>query len=730
MKRWGLFLIIVMILSMVPAWMIKPVTATDSILTAIDDAYSYYKDGETFNWKDYYYDSFYGDYVLYVGNSSSYQKERAYLKFDLSELPTNIQIESASLCIYVTYVKNGPFDIGLYTTTNNWAGSETPDAIPEPIELVATATANSYNTWYCFDVSDFMANLDLTDNHVISFIVKLVDESLTNNYLKISSTDASDNRPYLNVEYTLPKNVQITNVEAPKVVWKGEKTNINVTVQNNDEFDYSNLNLTISVNGKVIYENTTFSIGKNEEKTVGIPWTPEGLGTHEISVILKDEDGSLLSQETAYVEVGVVTSIQEIQSNTEDGDASVYEDILVKTYGVVTFVTDYGFTIQNGTGPWSGIWVYTGSTPPVKVGDYVSVQALVEEHYHFTELNYKDTLTDQRNIEVLGTAEVPDPVILPTGDVAQEQWEGVLVEVRDVKVVNPNLSYGEWSVDDGSGPVRIDDKFYDYTPSYTKYDYIRGIVWYPYGNFKIEPRYAEDIKPHIPDFNVIAHTLVLYYDKKYMKHKGELDQLYEQFTDMIEELQEYGVDLTPIQRDIEAIQANVEEINSLHQKYESLSGYKEKGYYIPLMIPLRKATVITEETIKMLEHINPILNSTLEQVKAMIQQQNMTSENATIIENITIKVPKLVKVLIDSGHNQYYNADMMSGLINRIKNELNWTVDVNYGMLTYEKLKDYDILIITNPGTDITDEEAQAIKQWVKEGGGLFILGDWHKYIY
>lgn len=39
-------------------------------------------------------------------------------------------------------------------------------------------------------------------------------------------------------------------------------------------------------------------------------------------------------------------------------------------------------------------------------------------------------------------------------------------------------------------------------------------------------------------------------------------------------------------------------------------------------------------------------------------------------------------------------------------------------------------MIITNPQSDITDEEAQAIKQWVKEGGGLFILGDWYRYVY
>lgn len=517
----------------------------------------------------------------------------------------------------------------------------------------------------------------------------------------------------------------------------------------------------------------------------------------------------------SFVNAATYVPIPEIQGYS---DSSPYEGQTVITTGVVTAVAPKGFFIQNGTGPWTGIYVYTGSAPSVQVGDLVEVRGYVKEYYGLTEISVNPTYGDY--VKVLGTAPVPEPVILPTGNVSQEQWESVLVKVVGVTVVDPDLGYGEWLVDDGSGPVRIDDLIYRYTPEYgQKFDYIIGPVYYSYGNFKIEPRGPEDIKEYIPEIkiaelnvdkslikgvaapisvlikndgtfsenitliiyandevllnttlvldpgmnysttvtwapsfsgealikaeivgydekyvpvtvyenpNTVAYTLVLYYNRQYVKYREEFDQLYEQFTSMIEALQEYGVNLTPIQRDISRIQSNFEEINSLYQRYESLLGYEARGYYIPIMIPLRKATFLTENTIKLLKEINPILNSTLSQVKTMYEQQNVTQ----VTENITVSVPKIVRVLIDSGHNQYYNADKMSGLINRIENELNWTVDVNYGMLTYEKLKDYDILIITNPRTDITDEEAQAIKQWVKGGGGLFILGDWYKYVY
>ncbi|ACJ16123.1 hypothetical protein, conserved [Thermococcus onnurineus NA1] len=195
------------------------------------------------------------------------------------------------------------------------------------------------------------------------------------------------------------------------------------------------------------------------------------------------------------VQAATYVPIQEIQSNTTDGDASAYVGQIVTTRGVVTAVTSKGFFIQNGTGPWSGIYVYLGSSPNVNVGDYVEVTGTVKEYKAtwsdsrgFTEIGYVTSITK------LGEAPVPDPVILPTGDVAQEQWESVLVKVENVVVTNPDLGYGEWEIDDGSGPVRVDDLIYAYTPlDGQELEYVTGVVYYSFENFKIEPRSADDI---------------------------------------------------------------------------------------------------------------------------------------------------------------------------------------------------------------------------------------------
>ena len=43
------------------------------------------------------------------------------------------------------------------------------------------------------------------------------------------------------------------------------------------------------------------------------------------------------------------------------------------------------FFIQNGTGPWSGVWVYV-SSPTVSSGDEVQVSGNVEEYNGLTEI--------------------------------------------------------------------------------------------------------------------------------------------------------------------------------------------------------------------------------------------------------------------------------------------------------------------------------------------------------
>ncbi len=140
-----------------------------------------------------------------------------------------------------------------------------------------------------------------------------------------------------------------------------------------------------------------------------------------------------------------------------------------------------GYFIENSAGgAWNGLFVFDYANSPA-VGDYVRLTGTVAEYNNLTEMTSLTAFTKLSSGNTL-----PNPVVLPTSDISQEQWESVLVRVEYATVSNANLGYGEWSVTDGSGDVVIDDKgSYAYTPvNGDLLAYVMGVLDYSYGTFK------------------------------------------------------------------------------------------------------------------------------------------------------------------------------------------------------------------------------------------------------
>lgn len=193
------------------------------------------------------------------------------------------------------------------------------------------------------------------------------------------------------------------------------------------------------------------------------------------------------------------TPIHDIQYTADPGGDSPLVGEEVTTEGIVTARFRYGYFIEDPAGgAWNGLWVYDSNTPAV--GDRVRISGVVDEYYNLTEIR------DLTGYEVESSGNpLPDPEVLPTGDVSHEQWEGVLVRVENVTVTDPDLGYGEWSVNDGSGDVIIDDKG-DYTYTPVLGDAIAAIIGpldYHHGAFKIQPRDDDDIILPGPAFTPI-----------------------------------------------------------------------------------------------------------------------------------------------------------------------------------------------------------------------------------
>lgn len=198
------------------------------------------------------------------------------------------------------------------------------------------------------------------------------------------------------------------------------------------------------------------------------------------------------------------TTIKEIQYTTDVSGDSPLKGQTVTVSGIVTG-EPYAFGgnkmyIQDGYGPWNGVYVYLGTnvinlvgdSVIVAEGDSVTITGKVDEYYGLTEIVDVTSL-------VVEAADVgcPAPIVVPSDSLNQEKYEGCLVRVKDVAISNPDAGYGEWGVDDGSGEILIDDEgnapYYFWPAEYDSCISITGPLSYTYNAYKIVPRLAWDI---------------------------------------------------------------------------------------------------------------------------------------------------------------------------------------------------------------------------------------------
>jgi len=209
----------------------------------------------------------------------------------------------------------------------------------------------------------------------------------------------------------------------------------------------------------------------------------------EYIIIISDAVDGIPSDESnnpfLIVEPPVLYTIFQIQYSTTGPSPLV--GLEVQTSGIVTATNEYGYFIQDGSGAWNGISIYNYSYNP-QLGDSLIIAGTVAEYFDKTELS------DISFYEVQSVNnDLPEAVILPTGYVDQESYEGVLVKVENAECIDYNATYGEWIVDDGSGEIMINDLMFAFIPVPGEFYDITGIVDYSYSNFKIEPRGENDV---------------------------------------------------------------------------------------------------------------------------------------------------------------------------------------------------------------------------------------------
>lgn len=182
-------------------------------------------------------------------------------------------------------------------------------------------------------------------------------------------------------------------------------------------------------------------------------------------------------------------TIYDIQFTTDASGDSPYKDSLVETSGIVTGLHGSKFFLQDGTGAWNGIYVYNFvSSPAIAIGDNITIKGEVAEYFNLTQIKNIDTIIINSSGNTL-----PAPSMLNSTTMQDEQYEGCLVKLTGATCVNPSAGFGEWDVLNATDTGVIDDLMYAYTPVLgTNYD-VTGLMYYSFGEYKLEPRDTTDV---------------------------------------------------------------------------------------------------------------------------------------------------------------------------------------------------------------------------------------------
>ena len=199
---------------------------------------------------------------------------------------------------------------------------------------------------------------------------------------------------------------------------------------------------------------------------------------------------------------GLITSISDIQGQAE---FSPYEGQTVNTTGIVTGAFANSFYIQDGSEPWSGIYIYSGEALPA-IGDSVIVSGEISEFCWngsstcncaecggagVTEFYQPESIYIISN-----NNELPEPILVPSGEALSEEYEGVLIRMEDVECFSLPSGYGVWQVNDGSGICGIHNTpdGYEFDPQIGEVYNITGVVTSTFNEWKVDLRIPSDVE--------------------------------------------------------------------------------------------------------------------------------------------------------------------------------------------------------------------------------------------
>ncbi|MCB9250232.1 MAG: hypothetical protein H6613_17615 [Ignavibacteriales bacterium] len=339
----------------------------------------------------------------------------------------------------------------------------------------------------------------------------------------------------------------ITNVERDKgVVGYGQEVSVSAKVVDEDNTAaIKKIELNYSVNdAPFVKVEMTITDLVDSIWSASIPaYNDSSLVRYYISAIdsndFKSTSPSNPDNSYFYMVLDRPLTIKDVQYSPFGSGFSGYNNYEVTVSGIVsTDTTDIqgdGANIgpqvylQDGSAPWSGIQIFGVEADNVRRGDKLTVTGIVNENFNVTRIG---TLENGVTITSNGTGlQLPLPLVISTKDFGSaannslpaESYEGVLVTIENVKVLDDNAdgdsgpvsnNYGEIYISDTSNVqmrLELQDGTHDYHNFWDAslegkgirieaghtFESITGILFYSFSNYKLVPRKNDDFVGHV-----------------------------------------------------------------------------------------------------------------------------------------------------------------------------------------------------------------------------------------
>ena len=300
--------------------------------------------------------------------------------------------------------------------------------------------------------------------------------------------------------------INISNVNINPTSIEGEQSfNISANVLSDINCPIESVTLNYGNSWWDVSNNINMILNNNGEYECSVPGQPYNtMFCYSITATICDgTQQTFFGSEIIppYPFEGIITPISEIQGQSE---YSPFEGQSVNTTGIVTGAFANSFYLQDGAEPWSGIYIYSGSALPA-IGDSVIVSGEISEFcWNGSPCDCSDCggagvteFYQPDDIYIISNNnELPEPILVNSGEALSEQYEGVLIKMNNVECVSEANGFGVWGVNDGSGFCGIHN-----TPDGYEHDYqigevynITGIVTSTFDEWKVDLRMPSDVE--------------------------------------------------------------------------------------------------------------------------------------------------------------------------------------------------------------------------------------------